>query len=114
MFVSLVSYFPIIYLISHYKFFAILTHTSAPCCCLPFFFQLLTQFFFLSPLLSDRARLDPGSEEIQKRYVQDVQGTLAAEVARQLDDFRWESYIFTAIQHFSEKTIPKITFLNVL
>lgn len=50
--------------------------------------QLLTQSLLLSPLLSDRIRLDLSNEDILRRYVQDLQATLVPEVARQLDDFR--------------------------
>lgn len=42
----------------------------------------------LVPRPSDRTRPDMLHEDTQKRYVQEVQTTLAPEVAKQLEDFR--------------------------
>ncbi|CAK6977110.1 rho guanine nucleotide exchange factor 1b [Scomber scombrus] len=62
-----------------------------------------------------RIRLDLGNEDILRRYVQDLQGTLAAEVARQLDDFRQkrmmgmtpcESELMDVENHHSTDRIP--------
>ncbi|XP_062277937.1 rho guanine nucleotide exchange factor 1b isoform X2 [Scomber scombrus] len=63
----------------------------------------------------DRIRLDLGNEDILRRYVQDLQGTLAAEVANQLDDFRQkrmmgmtpcESELMDVENHHSTDRIP--------
>uniref|UniRef100_A0A8D3CUV6 Rho guanine nucleotide exchange factor (GEF) 1 n=1 Tax=Scophthalmus maximus TaxID=52904 RepID=A0A8D3CUV6_SCOMX len=55
--------------------------------CLPFLASLLTLLLPVC-LVSDRIRPDLLSEDTQKRYAQEVQSLQAAEVAKQLEDFR--------------------------
>lgn len=89
---SWVSYFPILYLIK----------VTKPPSCLPTSHSLSSPVPVPPPpFLLDRTRPDLLPEDNQKRFVQDVQGLQAAEVAKQLEDFRWRSHILRAIQHVS-------------